>query len=1017
MPPKKITTKKATKINSTEAVDGSGSVPGTAMEQLYFKHYDTNVDKFGTKTAILLQVGKFFEVYDYVHVATGVSRTNVQTLAELCGCSVDPKPNSDPAYHRLFWGFPVMALNKYERILVNAGYTVVVIVQTKDATGDVTDRTLDHISSPGTFMEGSCALPVRREEQRMLGIYIEPYVDTSTRQQHWTVASTAFDVMTGAAVSTETDLVLVDGKPVYDAIQPFWSMYPPAEVVVYWVASSAAASTPPKSDIEALFSGHRPMIHIVALDSKHESTSPTDRLRLAFLDSVFKHDSALHIAEVLGITMYHFARRSLYHLLQFIKDHNPSYLTNLHSHTMWTGDERVLLGNAALEQLAMIPSHVDRTHESLLHWLQHGQTPMGRRTIRERCLTPIADIEELDARQERIEWLQSWSCATEAEIHFRGMYDLARLYRRFQLGNGSTDDLLQILTTYAKVTTLIEMTKDTLFDAQELLEHIESLVSQFDESRIRISKSQTDGSGSSGSNGGAVVMGSMHPWRRGIYIDLDTKEDEWTVLEKTVMDFKSKLEGCIGDGACISWSLKDDAPFTFCTTARRGNSIAAVMKKRDKRDIRVVTRGSTGTQAVLECAFLDEANAAALRIRAEWRALVHERWVSWWSAWMNRCLESGVLEQMIQWIGDFDAELTFARLGKEYGYCRPRYIESTDAAPAGIHITALRHPIIERVHTASPYVAHSIALGALAAKLAETDTADVAHSTGGFLLYGVNAAGKSSLGKAIGLAVLLAQCGIPVPASAMSIIPYTGVYTRILGNDNLWAGMSSFVVEMTEFRSILRNANDRTLVIGDELCAGTETASATAIVAAGIQTLMKRNVQFMFATHLHELSEIPELRTAQCAFYHLSVRSDSASRRLVYDRILKPGCGSPMYGLEVCRGLDMDSEFLTSAFNIRKHMFDVEGARLSRYNAAVVVDACAVCGAGESLETHHIIPQAVAAAQSSVGYVKPGVHKNTASNLVPLCDTCHKAHHNGLLEIKGWKDTSFGRKLEFEMVK
>jgi DNA mismatch repair protein MutS len=524
----------------------------------------------------------------------------------------------------------------------------------------------------------------------------------------------------------------------------------------------------------------------------------------------------------------------------------------------------------------------------------------------------------------------------------------------------------------------------------------------------------------------------VHPWRRGIFPDLDAKEDTWATLERSVLDFKSKLEGCISDGACISWNLKDEAPFTFSTTARRGNSISAVMKKRDKLDIRIVTRGSTGTQAQIECSFLDEANIAALRIRAEWRALVQERWAGWWLTWMNGCLESGVLEQMIQWIGDFDAELTFARLGKEYGYCRPRYFESTSAAPAGIHITALRHPIIERVRTASPYVAHSVALGALstasaaeaaaeAAAAAEAVAAvadeSVARSAGGILLYGVNAAGKSSLGKAIGLAVLMAQCGIPVPASAMSIIPYTGVYTRILGNDNLWAGMSSFVVEMTEFRSILRNANDRTLVIGDELCAGTETASATAIVAAGIQTLMRRNVQFMFATHLHELAEIPELTgaKAQCAFYHLSVRSDSATRRLVYDRILKPGCGSPMYGLEVCRGLDMDSEFLTSAFNIRKRMFDVEGARLSRYNAAVVVDACAVCGVADALETHHITPQAAAARTD--GYVSPGVHKNTASNLVPLCDACHKAHHGEMLEIKGWKDTSCGRKLEYEMKK
>jgi DNA mismatch repair protein MutS len=970
------------------------------MEQLYFKHFDDHVARFGQKTAILLEVGKFFEFYDYVHKTTGVARTNVQTLAELCGCVAEPRASSDPAYHRLFWGFPVASLNKYERVLVNAGYTVVVIVQVKDATGDVKERRVDHIGSPGTFMEGSVGQTVRREEQCMLGLYIEPYVDTSLRQQHWTVASTAFDIMTGKAVSTETDIILIDGKPVCDAIQPFWSMYPPAELVVYWVGNEHMLP-PSKTDIEGLFTGQRPMIHIFTLDPKQEMTAAAERLRLAFLESVFRHDSALHICEVLGVSMYHFARRSLSHLLQFIKDHNPSYLTNLHEHTMWIDDERVLLGNAALEQLAMIPSHVDRQHESLLHWLQQGQTPMGRRAIRERCLTPIADIDELDGRQTRIEWLQSWSAAHEAEMELRGMYDLARLYRRFQLGNGTTDDLLQLMTTYIKAAKLIEMTRDTMLDAQELMEHLQSILSQFDESRIRISKSQVDG---------AVVVGSVHPWRRGIFPVLDAKEDEWRTLEASVLALKSKFESFIGDGECIAWTLKEEAPFTFSTTSRRANTIAAAMKRgKDKMDIKVITRGSTGTQAVIECAELDEANTAGIRIRSEWRTAVQEIWNMWWASWIESSLVSNVLDATLNWISNLDAELTFARLAREYGYCRPKYIASTDSAPAGLNIVNMRHPIIERVRTTSPYIPHSIALGSLSNEAGD----GCAKSKGGILLYGVNAAGKSSLGKALGLTVLMAQCGIPVPASAMTLIPYTGLYTRILGNDNLWAGMSSFVVEMTEFRSILRNANERTLVIGDELCAGTETASATSIVAAGIQTLMRRRVQFLFATHLHELAEIPELtgHDTSCALYHLSVRSDAKSRRLVYDRILKPGCGSPMYGLEVCRGLDMDPEFLTAAFNIRKHMFDNTGARLSRYNANVIVDMCAVCGSSSSLETHHIVPQAVAA--TTGGFIAPGVHKNTASNLVPLCDECHTLHHMGMLEIRGWIDTSTGRKLDY----
>ena len=348
-----------------------------------------------------------------------------------------------------------------------------------------------------------------------------------------------------------------------------------------------------------------------------------------------------------------------------------------------------------------------------------------------------------------------------------------------------------------------------------------------------------------------------------------------------------------------------------------------------------------------------------------------------------------------------------------YGYVRPTYVESSEAAVAGLQVTGLRHPIIERV-SRMPYISHTIALGAFATATTTEDAASAAAGAG-ILLYGVNAAGKSSLGKAIGLAVLMAQTGMPVPATTMRLIPYTGVFTRILGNDNLWAGMSSFVVEMTEFRSILRSAGPRTLVLGDELCAGTETASATSIVAAGVKTLVERGSNFFFATHLHELAEIAEIAAHPAVgFYHLTVRpSPVAGGPLLYDRKLRAGTGSPMYGLEVCRGLDMDAAFLATAFEFRKRLFSTDGApRMSRYNAAVVVQTCAVCGAHDTLETHHIVPQAAAAA--GTGHISPGKHKNAADNLVALCDECHDAHHAGSLTIKGWIATSAGRALDWE---
>ena len=93
----------------------------------------------------------------------------------------------------------------------------------------------------------------------------------------------------------------------------------------------------------------------------------------------------------------------------------------------------------------------------------------------------------------------------------------------------------------------------------------------------------------------------------------------------------------------------------------------------------------------------------------------------------------------------------------------------------------------------------------------------------------MNASGKSTLMKATGICILLAQAGCFVPAKEMILRPFRSIYTRILNQDNIFAGLSSFAVEMSELRDILRNATSNTLVLGDELCAGTESISAQAL--------------------------------------------------------------------------------------------------------------------------------------------------------------------------------------------
>jgi DNA mismatch repair protein MutS len=963
----------------------AGTAKPNSMDELYEKYYKEYTAKYGPKTAILMQVGKFFEMYDSVNVESGVSRTNVSELAEVCGSAPEPKDTSDPVWKRVFWGFPEHSLQKFERLLIQANYTVVVVTQDRDATERVTGRTVNYVSSPGTYFDAEHGNAKGGEDRNIVGILIDSF-ENERGGRMWYIATSAFDVSTGQAVSMEDSVSIVDGRPVVDSLEPFWSLHAPVEVVC-WTRNVPAVTS---GIVQSWFTGFRGPLHLYAL-SKDAQTAAAARGRAEFLHRMYKPATTLSTAEFLGLERHPMAFQCLAHLLEFVQDHNPSYLEGIKDHRLWAPEDELLLGNSALEQLAMLPT--GKPHECLLHWLQKAYTAVGKRTLRQRCLKPIADIEELDSRQDRIAELRTIQ-GGDIDRALKGVYDVTRISRKLQLGKGTAADLLQLLSSYDRVLELMELTKGTLSTPESFIEfqtYIKTLKTRWSSERIRACDT-----------GHSLAVGPRHPWSSGIHADLDAMEEEWRQMYTRVQELKQSWDDLLGERDALKLENREETPFQFSTTKRRAASLATLLKQRQKVDLTIQTRGSSSVH-VLETPELKQLNERAVPLMSRWTYRVLELWQLEWRSW-------NTMEDLQDWVGRLDAEYAFARIAEEYGYSRPAYVEKEDTS--GLSIKDLRHPILERVHTATPYIPHSLELGCLVGH--QKNNEDVATAEHGILLYGVNAAGKSSLSKAIGLAILLAQCGIPVPATEMTLAPYNALFTRILGNDNLWAGMSSFVVEMTEFRSILRSAGPKTLVLGDELCAGTETVSAIAIVTAGIQTLVNKRTQFVFATHLHELMDLPEVTGLPTVHpYHLTVHADlRAGGRLLYDRKLKKGSGSPMYGLEVCRGLDMDPGFLRSAVDLRKRLEEpYSREKVSRYNAGVSVQVCHVCGSKDMLETHHIVPQAEANEQ---GYIGVGKHKNDVGNLAVLCASCHSKHHAGTMNIIGWVQTSHGRILQVE---
>jgi DNA mismatch repair protein MutS len=234
-----------------------------------------------------------------------------------------------------------------------------------------------------------------------------------------------------------------------------------------------------------------------------------------------------------------------------------------------------------------------------------------------------------------------------------------------------------------------------------------------------------------------------------------------------------------------------------------------------------------------------------------------------------------------------------------------------------------------------------------------------------------------------------------VACDSLTFVPYTQLFTRICGGDDLLRGMSSFTVEMSELKNIIVRADDRSLVLGDEICSGTESTSALSIVSAGLIHLDSVEASYVFATHLHDIVKVPSVTDLKrLRMMHLSCELDRDTGRLVYGRKLCNGPGSTSYGLDVCRALKMPAAFLRIAQGVRHGLVGSESGlvstKRSRYNVKKFVDTCQRCGE-RATETHHRVPQAEADAD---GFLKGGFHKNALHNLEVLCVSCHQAEHH-----------------------
>ena len=248
-------------------------------------------------------------------------------------------------------------------------------------------------------------------------------------------------------------------------------------------------------------------------------------------------------------------------------------------------------------------------------------------------------------------------------------------------------------------------------------------------------------------------------------------------------------------------------------------------------------------------------------------------------------------------IGMVDALLSLAVAAAEHGWRRPEV-----NAGLQLSIKGGRHPLVERGLPAGVFVANDLEL--------DPDAAQIV------ILTGPNMAGKSTYLRQAAMIVLLAQCGSFVPAERARIGLADRVFTRVGAHDDISAGMSTFMVEMTETAYILNHATRSSLVIFDEVGRGTSTYDGVSIAQAVVEHLHdapRLGCRTLFATHYHELTALAE-RLPRVRNQRVEVLEEGHSVRFLH-RVV-PGGADRSYGIHVAAVAGLPSGVIARARDV-----------------------------------------------------------------------------------------------------
>jgi DNA mismatch repair protein MutS len=966
----------------------------------YAKKYEA---QYGPKTVVLMQVGGFFEVYGLKNLTTEeISGSAIVEFTQACDFAMSNKKSNGHfidgvEYGVLMAGFPEWSSDKWFERLPTYGFTCIVIRQEKQGKKIVRD--VDVILSPGTFFY---------ESQKTLSnniMSIKLYYRNATQRiphPRIIVGISVVDVLTGDNFFYEYTQEYIHNPSTFDIVEKYYSIFQPNEILLIYDPDTFSKQKA-KEIVSFIGASSDDVRYVENNQSINHDT--TEQVRLfekqtyqhEWIQQIFAPNEIYSFLDSTLLSENHMALENHTFLLHYVYTHNRDLVSNMKEPKILSQHDHLLLANHSLKQLNFVKDKGTK-NTCVFDMVNKASTSMGSRKCTHMLMNPTTNKKKLTFEYDSLTKLnKSKSYSYDDFSKLSKMNDMTKNMRKLTLKKYEPNIISQFFEDFICARNIMQNASEekvinnyvehhTSSNIECIIEQNETMIS-FIQDNINMDKCSN-----------TIFFGFEENIFTPEYSeDLQKLYDDYSQLHEEITAHISELNKVISDNSKSKtkvppvklYSTEKQHMYLKCTNAKAKTLMAHIKSAERVKDYsNITTESATSSEKKIVSPFINRILYSIKATKDRINSMSMEVLIRFISEFIEH---KDKIQSIISCIESIDLLVMKENIMRTKNYCVPTigkgkmsYFDAKD----------LRHALIEDIQTDIEYTPN-----------------DVSLKENGILLYGTNAVGKSSLIKSIGIAVILAQCGFPVPASTFDYVPYKELFTRILGNDDLFKGLSTFAVEMSELRTILKNSTKNSLVLGDELCSGTEYGSAISIFSAGLEHLTKEKSAFIFATHFHEINDFDFIKeNERIMIKHMAVHFDNKLDCLVYDRKLRDGGGANMYGLEVCKSLKLPKDFLEKAFSIRNSYIDKDlftTSVKSSYNSKKLKHMCELCGE-KADDIHHMQYQQMA---DENGFIKT-IHKNHKSNLMSICKECHNNIHANNKLLKRVKTTEGNKIIE-----